>query len=95
MNLPRLAIENKTVLHFATFLLVVAGIASFFSLGQLEDPEFSVKTAVIATRYPGASAAEVELEVTDRLEIALQQLKPIDYLKSFSAPGYPQIWVNI
>jgi len=74
---------------------VAGGLASFFSLGQLEDPDYSVKTAVIVTQYPGASAAEVELEVTDRIEIALQQLKTIDYLRSFSAPGYSQIWVNI
>ncbi len=95
MNLAKIAIEKKAVSYFITFLLVVGGLASFFSLGQLEDPDYSVKTAVIITQYPGASAAEVELEVTDRIEIALQQLKTIDYLKSFSAPGYSQIWVNI
>ena len=95
MNLAKLAIEKKAVTYFVTFLLVAAGIASFFTLGQLEDPAFSVKTAVIVTTYPGASAEEVEEEVTDRLEIALQQLKQLDYLKSFSAPGYSQIWVNI
>ncbi len=95
MNLAKIAIEKKALSYFITFLLVAGGLASFFSLGQLEDPDFSVKTAVIVTQYPGASAAEVELEVTDRIEIALQQLKTIDYLKSFSAPGYSQIWVNI
>jgi multidrug efflux pump subunit AcrB len=95
VNLAKIAIEKKTVTYFTTILLVVAGISSFFTLGQLEDPEFSIKTAVIVTQYPGASAAEVELEVTDRIEIALQQLKSLDYLRSFSAPGYSQIWVNI
>jgi multidrug efflux pump subunit AcrB len=95
VNLAKIAIEKKAVTYFVTFLLIVGGIAAFFSLGQLEDPDYSVKTAVILTQYPGASAEEVELEVTDRIEIALQQLKTIDYLKSFSAPGYSQIWVNI
>jgi multidrug efflux pump subunit AcrB len=95
VNLAKIAIEKKAVSYFITFLLVVGGLASFFSLGQLEDPDYSVKTAVIITQYPGASAAEVELEVTARIEIALQQLKTIDYLRSFSAPGYSQIWVNI
>jgi multidrug efflux pump subunit AcrB len=90
-----MAIEKKAVSYFLTFLLIVGGIASFFSLGQLEDPAFSVKTAVIVTTYPGATAEEVELEVTDKIEIALQQLKQLDYLKSFSSPGYSQIWVNI
>lgn len=95
MNLTKVAVEKKTVTYFITFLLVLAGIASFFSLGQLEDPAFSIKTAVIMTQYPGASAEEVELEVTDRIELALQQLKTIDNLESFSAPGFSQIWVNI
>ena len=95
MNLAKVAIEKKAVSYFVTFLLVIAGIASFLSLGQLEDPNFSIKTAVILTQYPGASSEEVELEVTDRIEVALQQLKTIDYIKSFSAPGFSQIWVNI
>jgi len=95
VSLPKIALDKKAVTYFATILLVLGGIASFFALGQLEDPDYSVKTAVIVTQYPGASAEEVELEVTDRIEIALQQLKTIDYLKSFSAPGYSQIWVNI
>ena len=95
MNLAKIAIEKKALSYFVTFLLVVGGIASFFALGQLEDPDFSVKTAVIVTQYPGASAEEVELEVTDRIEVALQQLKTVDYLRSYSAPGFSQIWVNI
>ena len=95
MNLAKVAIEKRAVTYFITFLLVIAGLASFFSLGQLEDPSFSIKTAVIVTQYPGASSEEVELEVTDRIEVALQQLKTIDYIKSFSAPGFSQIWVNI
>ena len=95
MNLAKTAIEKKAVTYFVTFLLIAGGIAAFFSLGQLEDPEYSVKTAVILTQYPGASAEEVELEVTDRIEVALQQMHTIDYLKSFSAPGFSQIWVNI
>ena len=66
MNLTKLAIENKAVSYFAVLLLFVTGTASFFTLGQLEDPAFTIKTAVVTTLYPGASPEEVELEVTDR-----------------------------
>ncbi len=72
MSLAAAAVNNRAFTDFATFVVVIAGIVSFFNLGQLEDPEFTVKTAVVTTHYPGASAAEVELEVTDRIEIALQ-----------------------
>ena len=95
MSLVSFAIKNKAVIYFAVFLLAAAGIASFFSLGQLEDPEFTVKTAVIATPYPGASPAEVELEVTDRIEVALQGMKQLDYLQSFSRSGLSLIQVYV
>ena len=95
MSLTAVAIEKKAVTYFATFLIFVAGIASFFALGQLEDPDFTVKTAVVITTYAGASPEEVELEVTDRIELVLQEMKQIDYLKSFSRPGLSQIWINI
>ena len=63
MSLPALAIENKTVTNFVVFLLLVGGIFSYFQLGQLEDPDFTIKTGVIITPYPGATPEEVELEV--------------------------------
>ncbi len=95
MNLAAVAIENKTVTYFGVVLLVLAGIASFFSLGQLEDPEYTVKTALIVTPYPGANPTEVELEVTDRIELALQELKPLDYVESYSLVGLSVIKVEI
>jgi multidrug efflux pump subunit AcrB len=95
MNFAKAAIEKRTVTYFVAFLILVGGIASFFALGQLEDPDFSIKTAVVTTPYPGASPEEVEQEVTDRLEIALQQLPQIDFLESYSLPGQSVIKVNI
>ena len=95
MNLAAVAIEKKAVTYFGVVLLVLAGIASFFSLGQLEDPEYTVKTALIVTPYPGASPTEVELEVTDRIELALQELKPLDYVESYSSAGLSVIKVEI
>jgi multidrug efflux pump subunit AcrB len=76
-------------------LLLVAGSASFFQLGQLEDPAFTVKTAVITTTYPGASPEQVELEVTDRIELAIQEMPQIDYIDSFSRAGVSLISVNV
>ena len=95
MNLAAMAIEKRLVTYFIAFLILVGGIASFFALGQLEDPDFSVKTAVVVTPYPGASPEEVELEVTDLIEIALQQVPQLDFLESTSAAGQSTIKVNI
>jgi multidrug efflux pump subunit AcrB len=95
MNLPQFAIENRTFIYFATFIVAVMGVVSFFKLGQLEDPEFTIKTAVISTQYPGASAGEVELEVTDRIEVAIQEMAEIKYLESLSRFGESIITVEI
>lgn len=95
MSIASAAVENRAVTYFTAFLFIVGGIVSFFELGQLEDPEFTVKTAVITTNYPGASPQEVELEVTDRIELALQELKQIDYVTSSSRAGQSSVAVEI
>ena len=95
MSLVEQAIEKRAVTWFATFLLVVVGIASYFQLGQLEDPEFTVKTGAIITSYPGASAAQVELEVTDLIETKLQEMAEVKHIYSSSRPGLSIIKVDI
>jgi len=95
MSLVSLAIEKKTVSYFATFLLIAGGILSYSQLGQLEDPEFTVKTASITTSYPGASPAEVELEVTDLLETKLQEMEEIKNIYSISRAGQSIVKVDI
>ena len=95
MSLTALAINNRTVVYFFVLVLLTVGSASFFQLGQLEDPEFTVKTAVITTAYPGASPQEVELEVTDRIELAIQEMPQLDYVKSFSRAGLSVVEVNV
>ena len=78
MSLVSLAIEKKTVTYFATFLLIAGGILSYFQLGQLEDPEFTVKTAAITTSYPGASPEEIEEGVVIKIEEELEGLDGVE-----------------
>jgi multidrug efflux pump subunit AcrB len=95
MSLPAFAIQKQPITYFFTFLLIAAGIGSFFQLGQLEDPEFTVKTGAIITTYPGASAEQVELEVTDRIETALQEMTEVRNIYSNSRPGLSIIKIDI
>lgn len=76
-------------------LLGVGGIIALLNIGRLEDPAFTIKTAVVITHYPGASAQQVEEEVTLPLENALQQLPYLDNVSSISSNGLSQITVNI
>ena len=74
---------------------MAAGVGAFFKLGQLEDPDFTIKVAAVSTLYPGATASEVEQDVTDRIETKLQELKQVDHLESFSRDGLSVIKVFI
>ncbi|NGX62133.1 MAG: Multidrug resistance protein MexB [Chlamydiae bacterium] len=94
-GLIRYALTHRIVVYFVVILLVLGGAISFFTLPQLEDPIFTIKTATILTSYPGASPEEVELEVTDRLEQAVQQLTQVKDIYSISRAGESYIKVNI
>jgi len=94
-GLIRYAIDNRAVAYFVVAVLFFGGIAAYFSLGQLEDPVFSIKTAAIVTRYPGASPEEVELEVTDRIEKAVQEMVQLKQVSSTSRTGESVVKVDI
>ncbi|WP_289054699.1 efflux RND transporter permease subunit [Carboxylicivirga marina] len=88
-------LSQKAFLSFIFVAILVGGLVSYDSMGKLEDPEIPVKAAVIITQYPGASADEVDREVTDVLEKAIQRLENIDFLESRSIPGMSEITINI
>ncbi len=95
MNLTRTAIEKRVLTNFVVFLFVVGGLFSYGTLGRLEDPDFTVKIGVIITQYPGASAEQVELEVTDRIETAIQEMPQLDTTYSISRAGLSIIKVDM
>lgn len=95
MNLAAVAIQKRAITYFGVLLVLAGGAFSYLQLGQLEDPEFTVKTAAIVTVYPGADAEQVELEITDRIETKLQEMTELDHVYSNSRPGLSIIKVDI
>ncbi|MEZ8382909.1 efflux RND transporter permease subunit, partial [Vibrio splendidus] len=95
MNLADFAIKQRTFILFFTALSVIAGLFSYFDLGKLEDPSFTIKTAVVVTLYPGASAEEVEQQVTDTVETKLQEMGSLNRLRSLSRPGMSMVFVDL
>ena len=67
INLADYALNNRALVKFFIAVLVIGGIFAFNSMSKLEDPAITVKQAMVVTAYPGASAYQVELEVTDVL----------------------------
>ncbi|MBH0011828.1 efflux RND transporter permease subunit [Pseudoalteromonas sp. NZS100_1] len=95
MSFAQLSIEKKVISWMFTLLLLIGGSVSYFDLGQLEDPEFTLKKAMVITMYPGASPQQVEEEVTFPIENAIQQLPYVDYVTSISSNGKSQISVEM
>lgn len=95
MNFGRLCIENRVLGWLIIIVFVASGFYSFEHIGRYEDPEFTIKDAKILTEYPGASPLEVEQEVTERLEMAVQQLSQVKYVTSVSTAGVSDITVTI
>jgi multidrug efflux pump subunit AcrB len=95
MSVVAKVFERNVITVFATIVVMVAGALSYFGLGQLEDPEFTVKVAVVATPYPGATPEEVELEVTDVIERAVQEIPELKEVESYSSAGMSTVKVII
>lgn len=95
MSFAALAIERKVISWMFALFLLIGGTVAYFGLGQLEDPEFTLKKAMVITLYPGASPQQVEEEVTFPIENAIQQLPYVDYVTSISSTGKSQITVEM
>ena len=87
MNLGELSVKKNRVVFVLMFLVFAGGVVGYLKLGRLEDPEFTIKEALIITPYPGASAEEVAREVTNPIESACQQLGQLKRVESESSRG--------
>lgn len=87
--------SDRIRIWLVILLLTVGGILAFLHIPRLEDPAFTIKTALVVTAYPGASAAQVEENVTRPLEDAIQRLPSVDKIRSVSASGLSQITVTL
>jgi len=94
-NLSQWAIEHPALTRYLMVVLMVLGMASYFQLGQDEDPPFTFRAMVVRTYWPGATAQQVAEQVTDKLERTLQEVPYADKIRSYSKPGESQIIFQI
>lgn len=94
MNLAKFSIEKRVVSALLTLLILASGYFAYTKLPRFEDPEFIIRSAQIITPYSGASASEVEQEVTDVIENAIQQLQGVKEIKSVSSAGLSEVTVE-
>ena len=92
-NLSEWAITHQPLVLFMILLLGAAGAYSYFNLGRAEDPSFTIKTMIVNVAWPGATAAEMQTQVADKIEKKLQDLPYLDRVQSYSQPGVSFIQV--
>ena len=95
IDISKWAFENKKLIYFLIAVLIVGGAYSSYEMSKLEDPEITVKLAMVVTTYPGASAHQVELEVTDVLEKNIRSMGNIDNVESYSYNDLSLIQVEL
>ena len=95
MDLARYAICKPVNIWVLVLICLIGGVVAFFEMGRLEDPEFTIKEAIVTVQYPGATALEVEQEVTEPLESAIQELSEVKEIRSRSMIGLAEIRVEI
>jgi len=95
MNIAEFSIKKSVITWTATVVTLVLGFLAYQDLPRLEDPEFAIKDAVIMTPYPGASPGEVEKEVTEKIEKAMQEMGQLKRVESYSSRGFSMVKVKI
>ena len=95
MNYSKWALDNRNLINFLVLCLVVGGFFAYNAMSKLEDPEIKVRQAMVVTTYPGASAHQVELQVTDPLEKSIREMAAVDYVQSQSYADLSLITVEL
>ncbi|WP_302594470.1 efflux RND transporter permease subunit, partial [uncultured Megasphaera sp.] len=94
-NLSEVALKHRVLVWYFIILVAIAGVFSYMKLGRMEDPTYTVRTMVVSVAWPGASAQQMQEQVTDKIEKKLQDTPNLDYIKSYSRPGQSVIYVNL
>lgn len=88
INLSAWAVRQQPLVMFLIIVLSLAGAYSYMRLGRAEDPSFTIKVGVIQVAWPGATAFEMQNQVTDRIEKKLQELAYFNKVVTYTKPGF-------
>jgi len=94
-NLSAWTLRHRALVIYLMVVVAVIGVLSYTHLSQSEDPPFTFKVMVIQTYWPGATARQMQEEVSDRIARKLQETPNVDFLRSSSRPGASQLFFNI
>ncbi len=95
LNLSEWALNHRQFVLYLIIVLTLGGVLAYMQLGRSEDPDYVLKTMVVRTLWPGATAQEMEQQVSDKIERKLLETPWVDYVKSSSKPGESLVYVTL
>ena len=93
LNLSEWALRHRAMVAYLMLVLMIGGALAYLKLGRAEDPDFTFKVMVVRTLWPGATALEVEQQVSERIEKKLQDTPWVDIIRSNSKPGESLVFI--
>ena len=95
INLTEVALKHRVLVWYFVIVTAIGGILAYFQLGRMEDPQFTIKMMVVYAAWPGATAEEMQNQVTDKLEKKLQDTPGLDRIESETRAGKTVIYVRL
>ena len=95
LNLSEWALNHRQFVLYLIIVLTLGGVLAYMQLGRSEDPDYVLKTMVVRTLWPGATAEEMEQQISDKIERKLLETPWVDYVKSSSKPGESLVYVTL
>lgn len=95
LNLSEWAVNNRALVLFLMIISLIAGGFSYLNLGRAEDPSFTIKTMVISAVWPGATAEQIQRQVTDPIETKIRTLPRLEWVQSYSRQNVAVVQVNL
>jgi len=92
-NLSAWAVGHRSLVLFMILAVAAGGALSFLRLGRAEDPNFTIKVAIVTASWPGATAREMQDQVADRIEKKFQELPYFDKVTTYAKPGFAALQV--
>ena len=87
MDLTRFALDNARVVGLLTVLMMLAGVAVYMNFPSKEDPEVTVREAVVTASFPGMPPERIEKLISRKIEKAIRLIPEVEHVKSTSKTG--------
>ena len=94
-NLTEISLKNRALVWYFIIVTAIGGIFFYFKLGRMEDPNFTINQMVVTAAWPGASADQMEQQVTDKLESKFRDIPGIKEITSNTRAGTSVVYVTL